>query len=548
MSPDGTRMVYVANRRLYIRSLAEFDAKPIAGSENFEAVLNPVFSPDGQFVAFYAFTDKAIKNISLAGGPAVTICPASSLFGISWGPDGIVFGEQSVGVMRVSPDGGTPEPIVKTTEDEAAYGPELLPGGTHVLFTLVTGSAIDRWDKATIVVQSLASKERKVMVVGGTDGRYLPTGHLVYAIGGTLFAVAFDSARLETHGGAVPVVEGVGRASSGATGAAHFSVSRTGSLIYVSGPASTSAASQVQVASVDRKGALALLPIPAGSYEAPRVSPDGKYVALETAAARESFVSVADLTGGTAMRRLTFGGNSRAPIWSRDSQRVAFQSDRDGDLAIFWQRADGTGSAERLTKPDAGMAHVPESWSPKDETLLFSALRGNASSLWMYSRERSQVAPIGGERTAGPTGAALSPDGRWLAYASYETGSSAINVEPFPPTGAKYQLPRRAGVSMRHPLWSADGKELIYYARAGELEIVSVTTQPTFAFGNPIAVPRPFRSSTSGSMRDWDIAPDGRFIGLVTPGSVAAGARVTPEIRVVVNWFEELTSKAPNGK
>ncbi len=543
ISPDGSRLVYVANRRLYIRSLSEFEATPIPGSENFQAVHSPVFSPNGQSVAFYAFTESAIKKIAITGGSAVTICPASSLFGMSWGPDGVVFGEHSVGIMRVSSDGGTPEPIVRTKEGETAYGPELLPGGTHVLFTLVAGSAIDRWNKAAIVVQSLASHERKVIVAGGSDGRYLPTGHLVYAVGGTLFAVTFEARRLVAHGGAVPVVEGVGRAFSGTTGTAHFSVSRTGSLIYMSGPASTSASSQVQVALIDRKGAIELLPIPAGSYQTPRVSPNGNQIVLATAVGAESFLSVADLTGGTAMRRLTFGGNSRAPIWSRDSQRVAFQSDRDGDLAIFWQRADGTGSAERLTKPDAGTAHVPESWSAKDETLVFSTLRGNVGTLSMFSRERRESAPVGGTRSAGLPGAALSPDGRWLAYTSYEKGLRAVNVEPFPPTGAKYQLSPRSGVSPRHPLWSADGKELVYTGNAGELEVVSVTTQPTFSFGNPVAMPRLFRNSSAGSLADWDIAPDGKFLGLVTLGSVASGAPVKPEIRIVINWHEELMSR-----
>lgn len=293
-----------------------------------------------------------------------------------------------------------------------------------------------------------------------------------------------------------------------------------------------------------RCAAVEPLKLPPGSYSHPRVSPDGTRIAFATTGPKETFISVYDLAGGTAPRRLTFGGNNRFPVWSRDGKRITFQSDRDGELAIFWQLADGTPVAERLTKPDKGALHVPSSWSPKDETLLFSSAGGGVSSLWTFTLASRKEAPFGGVSTSTVIGAIFSPDGRWVAYSSEESGPrSTVYVQPFPATGAKYQLPAN-GTSPHHQLWSPDGKELFYNPRAGVFEAVAVTTQPAFAFGNPVAVPRPFEMNSPGTSRDFDITPGGKFIGFVSPEPSRATPDV-PEIQVVVNWFQELTARVP---
>jgi serine/threonine-protein kinase len=421
----------------------------------------------------------------------------------------------------------------------------MLPGGQAVLFTLATDTGRDRyrWDKAQVVVQTLKSGERKTLIDGGSDARYVSTGHLVYALGGTVFAVPFDLRRLEVRGGPVPIVEGVLRANF--TGAAHFSVSSTGSLVFVPGPVSTSAA-QSDLALVDRNGTPQPLKLPPGPYEYPRLSPDGKRIAFGSDDGKDAIVWIYELSGASSMRRLTLGGRNRVPVWSADGERVAFQSDRDGDLGLFWQRADGTTAAERLTKPDKDTAHVPESWSPDGKTLLFSVAKGSSYALAALSLTDKTVTPVGGIQSPFPPSATFSPDGRWVAYSATAPGPPAgyLFVQPFPTTGATYPISKSLGF---HPTWSPDGKELFYSANAGSgtFVAVSVTTRPTFTFGNPVTVPRPFVERGPGFERNNDITLDGkRFLG-VAAGQTASGAPAAPQIQVVLNWFEELKARVP---
>ncbi|HEX7778412.1 MAG TPA: protein kinase, partial [Vicinamibacterales bacterium] len=292
LSPDGQRMAFVAGNRLYLRLMSDFEAKPIPGTDALNNVTEPVFSPDGQSLVFFAGMDNTIKKVAISGGAAVTMCPASNPYGMTWSEDGIVFGQatpEERALLRVSPNGGTPERLLVLKGDEVAHGPQILPGGEAVLFTLGTGTAADRWEKADIVVHSLKSGERKRLFTGGTDARYLPTGHIVYALGGNLFAVVFDLDRLEVKGGPVPVVEGVRRSPGGATGAAQYGVSATGSLIYVPGTAGSSSA-QFDVVVADRNGALTALKLPPGAYESPRVAPDGKRITFGTQDTKEATV------------------------------------------------------------------------------------------------------------------------------------------------------------------------------------------------------------------------------------------------------------------
>lgn len=225
---------------------------------------------------------------------------------------------------------------------------------------------------------------------------------------------------------------------------------------------------------------------------------------------------------------------------------MAFQSDREGDLAIFWQPADGTGTAERLTpKAEQGTSHVPDSWSPKSNEFLFDVVKGTDMSLWTFSIQDRKATPFGGVHSLNPTGGVFSPDGRWVAYTSTAGTLTTVYVQPFPATGAKYQLIPKGSDNPHEVAWSADGKELFYNPRSGGFEVVSVTTQPTFAFGNPVPVPRPLQLGPPSVRRAYDITRDGRFVGLIAPGQTTTGAPAAAQIQVVLNWFEELKQRAP---
>ena len=240
----------------------------------------------------------------------------------------------------------------------------------------------------------------------------------------------------------------------------------------------------------------------------------------------------------------------RFPVWPADSQRVAFQSDREQGLGIFWQRADGTGTAERLTQADEGAAHIPESWaagSADGEHLLYNIGTGDATALWVLSLEDGQAARFDGvEPGATLTGAVFSPDGRWVAYASQEGRTrSAVYVQPFPPTGATYQISTDLDDG-HHPVWSPDGTELFFTPGPGlSLDAVRVTTEPSFSVSEAPPVPTPFQVDPPLVERPYDIAGDGRFLGLIDAARTQAGTPTPDQIHVVLNWFEELKAKVP---
>jgi serine/threonine-protein kinase len=516
--------------------------------------MNPAFSPDGRSVAFFA--DGAIKRIAVSGGAAVTICPADAPFGLTWDATGIVFGQGSKGILRCSPNGGTPQRLATVKDDEQAQGAQMLPGGNALLFTISnTAEGAARWDKAQVVVQTLTSGARKILVNGGTDARYVRTGHLLYALGGIVFAVAFDPVRQTALGGPVPVVEGVGRPSVGNTGDVRFATAESGTLIYMPGPTGT-ASTERAIALADRAGVLTRLPVAPGPYTHVRASHDGARLAVGSDDGKQAVVWIYELAAASAVRRLTLVGQNRFPIWSPDGQRVAFQSDREGDLAIFWQRADGTGPVERLTKPAPGEAHVPESWSPDGKHLSFSVAKNALFSLWMLSVEDKKVNPFGDVQSAEPIGSVFSPDGKWVAYGSspsVATGAVApgvdrgVFIQPFPPTGDRYQVPKQERDFQ--PVWAPKGTELFFVptTASGRLAMVSVTTKPAVTFGSPVLLPaRVTANRLSIERRAYDMLPDGRFVGLVSVSEPEpSGPAATSQIRVVLNWTEELKQRVP---
>jgi Tol biopolymer transport system component len=547
ISPDGARIVYVANNRLYLRPTAELDATVLAGTDLGAAVSQPVFSPDGQSIAFTSAADRTLKKIAIAGGSAVTLCSVDAPSGMSWSGDDILVGQGAKGIFRVSANGGTPQTIVAVKPGEEAHSPQMLPDGDTILFTLAKGTDATRWASAQIVTQSLKSGERKTLISGGSDARYLPTGHLVYVLNGAVLAVPFDAKRQALAGGLVPVIEGVAQATAGTSGSGHFSVSATGALVYVPGRAG-GATAQRSLVLIDRSGVIEPLKLPSGLYEAPRLSPDGHQIVVGTDDGKDANVWIADASGTTAMRRLTFGGRNRFPVWSPDGQRIAFQSNREGDLGIFSQRADGTGPAERLTKAEASVEQRPDSWSPDGAHLSFTAAHGDAASVWTVAIKERTPALFAEAATKFVSRSAFSPDGRWMAYSSNETGRFEIFVQPYPPTGSRFQVGSPAAADRWTTWWSANGKELFFNEGPTRWFVVGVSTQPSLTFGSPRELPRPGGILNLGPIgpRAYDMAPDGQRVLAVVAGNVLANqANARPEIRVVLNWFEELKQRVP---
>jgi Tol biopolymer transport system component len=544
ISPDGTRLAYVAGApaQLFLRSMGEMEARPITG--RFAAISNPVFSPDSQWIIFWS--DDTLKKIAITGGTAITICKAAPPYGINWFGDQVVFAQPDGRILRVSANGGEPELLAGAKPNETIHGPQILDDGRALLFTVATETGVDRWDKAQTVVQSLRSGARKVVLRGGSDARYLPTGHLIYAVGGTVLAVRFDLKKLEVLGGPVPILEGVRRPlnPAGNDGAAQIAFSATGSLVYI--PGTTDAAtSQQTLALVDRNGKVQSLGLPPMSYQQPAISPDGKQLAFFTDDGKEANIWVYDLRRVAPPRRLTFGGSNVFPIWSRDSKRIVFSSDREGDHGLFWQPADGSGTAERLTKAEQGTSHKPESWT-RDGKLSFAIDRGTNSSIWTLS--------LNGDRKPArslelPNSSlfvhSFSPDGRWVTYFSQELGGDQVFVQPFPPTGEKHLIPTDGPA--RIPLWSPDGKQIFYQEnRTNRLFAVDVRTQPGVTFGKPVALP--VSVVAIARQRTYDVTPDGKYFVALIPasGSQADPTRRTPsQINVVLNWFTELQQRVP---
>jgi serine/threonine-protein kinase len=467
----------------------------------------------------------------------VKLSETQDLFGASWGSDDtILYGQGVAGIWRVSGQGGTPERVVTVDEKkgELAHGPQLLPGGRTVLFTLGNSG---RLNEAEIVVQSLGGGERKVLLRGGHDARYVETGHLVYARSGTILAVPFDLDRLEVTAGPVPLVEGVLDAATGAGAAAQFSVSGDGSLVYVPGVyGSTGAGSTAQgrLVWVSRSGAEQPLPVPARAYGSPRLSPDGRRVAVEL----DGQIWLYDLSRDT-LTRFTFEGSvNQDPAWTPDGTRIAFRSNREPPSRIFWQKADGSGGLERLSAGE--YPQISMSWSPDGQLLAFQENNPKTQKdLWVVRASDGKAEPFLRTRfTEG--GAHFSPVGHWLAYVSDESGRPEIYVQPYPGPGGKWQISTDGGTE---PQWNRNGREL-FYRNGDKMMAVETTTQPSFSAGNPHVLfegrylARMFPLTTIS----YDVSADGQRFLMIKETEQAQSAA---QINVVLNWQEELKRRVP---
>ncbi len=541
LSPDGTHLAYVARQgdiqQLYLRAMDSPETRPIPGTEG---AINPFFSPDGQWLGFFA--DGTLKKVPVSGGAVLTLGDAGLPRGANWGSQAMIaFTPINSGALQqVSEAGGAPQPLTRLDKGEASQRwPEFLPGGKAVLFS--AGSSNTNWVSAQIAVQSVGAGERRNLIPGATQPRYASPGHLVYAQGGNLMAVPFDPQRLTTAGAVVPMVEGV--LQSSVSGAAQYSFSSTGSLVYVSGGIQSA---QNRLVWVNRTGAEQPLATPMRTYQFPRLSPDGRRVAVGIAG-QESQTWLYDFSRET-LTRLTFGGSmNQNPVWTPDGKRIAFQSNKEGPANVFWQLSDGSGGLERLNISE--YTQSPISWSPDGQLLAFVEITPTTGyDIWVL--RMGDPSPSSGQvRKAQPflrtpfleSAPRFSPDGRWLAYVSDESGRREIYVQPYPGPGGKWQISTEGGTE---PVWNPNGRELFYRSGA-KMMAVEITSQPSFSVGKPKVLFEGPYEPTPATFPYYDVSPDGQRFLMLKPSDSAQAAPT--QINVVLNWFEELKRRVPTG-
>ncbi len=533
VSPDGRQFVYGEMNGLYLRAFDAWTATLIAGTEGSARL--PFFSPDGRWVGYWTGTQ--LRKIAVGGGVPESLCDTQTFYGAQWQADGTIVCGTLGGILRVPPGGGTPEFLIEGAS--AFVAPQILPGGRAVLFT----DAAARPGK--VVAQALGSGERRELFAGSA-GRYLRTGHIVYASGNTLLAVPFDPGRLEITGEPVSVIEGVYN-----TAGPLFAVSEAGTLAYAPGAAAAPPAGRT-LAWVDQNGKEEEIPAPRMEYMFPKISPDGTRVALTLAGLASTDIWVWDF-GRETLTRLTFdvGQGSVCPLWTPDGKTIVYGAVRDGNKAdLYCKPADGTGKEEKLFElPDRSI--VPYSMAPNGKALIASDVEGNlmASLKWDIGTVSLEGGPAWKtllREEYVETQPQLSPDGRWLAYHSNEAETRSVGqiyVRPFPDVDAgKWQVTPAGGSC---PRWSPDGKELLYLSGENSMMAVSVETGPDLRLGTPRTL---FRSAYVGLSLGipWDIHPDGGRFLMMKESAAAAPAEGGPrEINFVLDWFEELRQRVP---
>jgi len=523
VSPDGRQFVYITNRGLFLRSMDKLNARRIPNIDD-----NPrfqCFSPDGQWIG-YTVGDK-LKKISVSGAGLTDLCDVRDFVGASWDIDDAIVYADRKSIKRISANGGTPERLVEAKKDETIYHPMLLPDGKSVMFTL--GPSPYR-----IAVQSLKSRERKILFPGDR-ARYLPTGHIVYGLANNLFAVPFDLGTLK-WGESVQMIEGVYRSSERYL--PQYAVSDSGTLIYV--PEGSVTSTRRNLAWVDRQGREEVLKAETKAYRDPRISPDGKRIALSVTAASNSNIWIWDLIRETLNRLTTDASIDIQPLWTRDGKRIFFASDSKvgGNMRVYWKAADGTGEVEPLDAASL-MGHLyPQAWSHDGSDLILEQIVNNTDiGAVSMEGERKWIRLL--KTQYNETQPRISPEGKWIAYTSDESGRDEVYVRPFPDveSGARLKASTGGGNS---PLWSPDGREL-FYKNGDEVMAVPVRTSPEFNLESP---KRLFRGAY---VTGWDISPDGKqFLMLKEAAPSGTPAPETPRrINIVLNWFEELKQRVP---
>jgi serine/threonine protein kinase/dipeptidyl aminopeptidase/acylaminoacyl peptidase len=525
ISTDGSRIVFVKSDKMYLRRLDRFDAVPLTGSEGGNC---PFFSPDGRWIGF--FGGGKMKKMSVDGGPVFSIADAGNPRGGAWGAGGsIVFSpDAATGLMKVGDGGGpvTRLTVPDTSRNERTHRwPHFLPDGKTAVFTIGTRDNVDYYEDAGIDAVDIETGKRTGLIKGGSTATYSTTGHLVYTHSGTVYAVGFDPDRLAVLRNSRPIVQGV--EGDATTGAMHLGLAGNGTLVFVPGQMEGGA---YYLSLIDHHGKSVNLPAPPQSYAGPRVSPDGKHIAVVLATGKDYDIWIYEIVRNT-LTRITFGGSNRTPVWSPDSKRIAYWSGDKG--SVFSSSADGLGRPELLF---AGPIHryFVDAWSRDGRFLVLDCQTGGGNYTDIV------LLPLVGDRTIRPfiddqfdtRLADLSPDGKWIAYVSNESGIYQVYVQPFPGHGGKWQVSAEGGTE---PRWSPDGHRL-YYRNRGQLLAVSIGSAPSFTVSRPQVLLDRFHPYITDTGITYDATTDDQHFVTTLPVSQDTLQRVA----IVLNWGEEL--------
>jgi len=528
ISADGTRIAYLSDRGLVTRSRDSLESKVVAPLNVVQG--SPFFSPDAEWVGFRGW--EALKTVPATGGQVRTVAERHPAAVGTWVNDDIFFAGMG-GLFRTPARGGAPVAVVAPAEGEQIVSVQVLPGKRAILFTVIPtrgnvfGMAANL-PSARIESMDLATGRRQVVVRGGGRPRYTRTGHLLYVSGGTLYAVPFDISQLRTRGTAVPVLV--------TEGLLDFDVSAEGTLIYQAAKPEKLR----ELAWVDRQGHATSLDAPAMGYVYPRISPDGKRVAIDVIDPSDRDIWMWDIDRRTLERFTKDPSGNPIVTWSPDGRDLVFGSERSGVSNAYRQAADGNGEPERLLASDA--LQMPISYTPDGRLLVSMDVKGQQRDIYLMTLDGQRKSEPLIHGPANELWAEVSPDGHWLAYDSDESGQFEVYVRPFPDAyqGSRWQVSAAGG---RQPLWSHDGHELFYRDFSGALMAIPVAAGPGFSPGRPV---RLFEGTgyagggPQGGGRTYDVSSDGRRFLMLRNGEYAA----TPLI-VVLNWFEELERLAP---
>ncbi len=527
IAPDSRTIAFTAESGLWLRTLDDVEPRKAPGTDSARS---PAFSPDGQQIAFWS--NGHVKRLALEEGvPVVVAAFRDRPMGMHWNADGFIYiGRADLGIWRLPAAGGEPERVLELEPGEYAHGPELLPGGEWVLFSLAHG--VRAWSDSSIVAHSLKTNERRELVPRGREVRVTRNGYLTYVQDGSLFAVPFDVERVEVTGGAVAMQDGVHTSALDETGAASYDVSNDGVLAFA--PPAGFSDRPVQLSFRDSEGNEEVLPAGTHRFFQFKLSPDQNTIAAQINEIEGTHIWLFPVDRGGG-QRLTTTGRNTSPVWSSDGRYVYFASDRDGEIDIWRRLADLSAPSEQVL--DADGAQIPSSTSNDGEWLIYEQMAPSNSDIARVRLGGDPVVEVLVNSLADELSPHFSADGRFFCYQSDETGRWDIHVKEIA-TGRSWTISAEPGYS---PIWTRNGKRINYLSNSSLMQGIDVTTEPEFSAGDP---DESFTMELDRHGRTFDVTADGSklLIGIVREEDQAVETR--ERVSVVLAWFTELEQRA----